>query len=115
MLSGTCNWTVEAVNHIKSTQQNPPITELITITIATTTSPEKKLNENEQSQTACGHWYSTILIAFKSTRSCIMTLEGSVPEYLSHKQNRKPDASQILVGNLQIQTVKSFLFKTFPS
>ena len=44
-----------------------------------------------------------------------MTLEGSVPEYLSHKQNRKPDSSQILVGNLQIQTVKSFLFKTSPS
>ena len=33
--------TVEAANHTKSTQLNPPITELIT-TIATTTYPEKK-------------------------------------------------------------------------
>ena len=32
-----CNRTVEAANHIKSTQLNPPITKLITITIATTT------------------------------------------------------------------------------
>ena len=36
-----CNRTVEAANHTKSTQLNPPITELIT-TIATTTYPEKK-------------------------------------------------------------------------
>ena len=27
-----CNWTVEAVNHTKSTQLNLPITELATIT-----------------------------------------------------------------------------------
>ena len=39
-----CNWTpvirVEATNHTKSTQLNPSITELITITMATTTYPE---------------------------------------------------------------------------
>ena len=37
----TCNRTVEATNHTKSTQPNPSITELITITIATTTYPKK--------------------------------------------------------------------------
>ena len=35
-------WTVESANHTKSTQLNPPITELITIIIAATTYPEKK-------------------------------------------------------------------------
>ena len=40
-----CNWTVEAANHTKSTQLNPPITELITITIETTTYLEKKTSE----------------------------------------------------------------------
>ena len=29
LLSDTCNRTVKAANHIKSTQLNPPITELI--------------------------------------------------------------------------------------
>ena len=33
----TCYWIAEAANHTKSTQINPPITELITITIATAT------------------------------------------------------------------------------
>ena len=42
LLSDTCNRTFEAANHAKSTQLNPPITELITITIATTTYPGKK-------------------------------------------------------------------------
>ena len=37
-----CTWTVEAANHTKSTQLNLPITELITITIATTSCPRKK-------------------------------------------------------------------------
>ena len=37
-----CNRTVEATNHTKPTQLNLSITELITITIATTTYPEKK-------------------------------------------------------------------------
>ena len=32
----------EAANHAKSTQLNPPITELITISIVTITYPEKK-------------------------------------------------------------------------
>ena len=31
----TCNWTVKAANHIKSTQPNPPTTELIIVTIKT--------------------------------------------------------------------------------
>ena len=35
------NQTVKAANHTKSTQLNPPITELITITIGTITYPEK--------------------------------------------------------------------------
>ena len=37
-----CNWTVEAANHTKSTQLNPLITVLITMTIARITYPEKK-------------------------------------------------------------------------
>ena len=37
-----CNRIVEAVNHTKSTRLNRPITEPITITIATTTYPDKK-------------------------------------------------------------------------
>ena len=36
-----CKWTVEEANHTKSTQPNPPITELIKITITTTTYPKK--------------------------------------------------------------------------
>ena len=37
-----CNWTVEAANHTKFSQLNPPMTELITITIiATTTYPKQ--------------------------------------------------------------------------
>ena len=36
-------WTVEVVNHTKSTQPNPPITELNTITIAKATYPTKNL------------------------------------------------------------------------
>ena len=39
-----CNWTVEVVNHTKSTQPNLPITELNTITIAKATYPTKKGN-----------------------------------------------------------------------
>ena len=35
-------------NHTKSTQLNPPITELITITIATTTYPEKKKKKKKK-------------------------------------------------------------------
>ena len=38
-----CNWTVEVVNHTKSTQPNPPITDLNTITIAKATYPTKNL------------------------------------------------------------------------
>ena len=37
----SCNSIVEAADHIKSTQLNSPITELIKITIATTTYPRK--------------------------------------------------------------------------
>ena len=37
----SCKRTVEAANHTRSTQLNPPITELITLTIATTTYPKK--------------------------------------------------------------------------
>ena len=50
--------------------------------------------KKRQSKTACGYWYGTVFIAFKRTRSCIMTLEGRDAEYLPHKQNRKPDASK---------------------
>ena len=32
--------------------------------------------KKRQSKTACGYWYGTVFIAFKRTRSCIMTLEG---------------------------------------
>ena len=39
----TFNETVEAANHTKSTQFNPPITAVLIITIATTTYPEEKL------------------------------------------------------------------------
>ena len=34
------------------------------------------------------------LMHLKRTRRCVMTLEGRVAEYLSHKQNRNPDASK---------------------
>ena len=37
LYSNTCNGTIEAANHTKSIKLNPPITELITITIATIT------------------------------------------------------------------------------
>ena len=37
-----CNWTVQAANCIKFTQLNPPITESITIIIATTSYPKNK-------------------------------------------------------------------------
>ena len=40
-----CNRIVEAANHTKSTQLNPPVTELTTITIETTTYPEKKIGK----------------------------------------------------------------------
>ena len=36
-----CNETVTSANHIKCTQLNPPITEVNTITTATTTHPNK--------------------------------------------------------------------------
>ena len=36
-----CNQTITLANHIKCTQLNPPITEVITITIATITYPNK--------------------------------------------------------------------------
>ena len=39
--SDTCNRIVEAANHTKSTQLNPFMTELTTITITITTYPEK--------------------------------------------------------------------------
>ena len=38
--------------------------------------------------------------ASKRTRDCMMTLEGSVAEDLSHRQNRKPVASHILIRSL---------------
>ena len=41
LYSNTCNGTIEAANHTKSIKLNPPITELITITIATITYPKK--------------------------------------------------------------------------
>ena len=41
-LSDTCNGRVEAYNYTKSTRLDPPITELIKITIATTTYSERK-------------------------------------------------------------------------
>ena len=37
----TCNRTVEAANQTKYTQLNPPIIELIIMTIAVTTYPKK--------------------------------------------------------------------------
>ena len=37
MSSHNCNLTVTLANHIKCTQLNPPITEVVTINIATTT------------------------------------------------------------------------------
>ena len=40
-----CNRTVEAANRTKSTQLKPTITELITITIPTTTYPKIKTRE----------------------------------------------------------------------
>lgn len=40
---GGCNWTAIATNHTKSTQLNPPITKLTTITISATTYPKRKL------------------------------------------------------------------------
>ena len=43
---GQCNRTAEAANHGKSTQQNPLITELIIITIETTTYPGKKMGNS---------------------------------------------------------------------
>ena len=55
------------------------------------------LVKKRQSKTACGYWYGTVFIAFKRTRKCIMTLEGHVAEYLSHKQNTLP---QILMSTL---------------
>ena len=42
LLSDTCNGRVEAYNYTKSTRLDPPITELIKITIATTTYSERK-------------------------------------------------------------------------
>lgn len=57
--------------------------------------------KNRKPKTAFGYWYSTIFIAVKRTRSCLMTLEGiGVEEYLSHRQNRKSDISQILMSTL---------------
>ena len=36
-----------------------------------------------------------------------MTLKGGVAEYLSHKQNRKPDASQILIHKRKMSESKN--------
>ena len=41
-------------------------------------------------QTVCGYWNSTIFLALEIIRGCIMMLQGSVAEYLSRMQNRKP-------------------------
>ena len=49
------------------------------------------LVKKRQSKTACGYWNSTVFIAFKRTRKCIMALEGRFAEYLSHKQNTLPE------------------------
>ena len=51
-----------------------------------------------QSKTACGYWYNTIFVALKRTGGCLMMLEGSIAEDLSHMQNRKPAASLILIS-----------------
>ena len=40
-MTAGCHWTVKVANRSKSTQLNPPITELIIITIAETTYPEE--------------------------------------------------------------------------
>ena len=45
LLSDTCNGRVEAYNYTKSTRLDPPITELIKITIATTTHSERKTGQ----------------------------------------------------------------------
>ena len=44
----THNRTVKAANQTRSTQLNLPITEVITITIATTTYPKKKRGKMEE-------------------------------------------------------------------
>ena len=48
---------------------------------------------NTQSKITCGYWYSSIFITSKRTRSFLMSLDGSVEEYLCHIQSRKPSAS----------------------
>ena len=50
---------------------------------------------NIQSKITCGYWYSSIFITSKRTRSFLMSLDGSVEEYLCHIQSRKPSASLI--------------------
>ena len=44
--------------------------------------------------------YGTIFNALNRNSGCAMALEGSVEEYLSNKQNRKPAASHILMSSL---------------
>ena len=55
-------------------------------------------SENWQSKALFGYWCSTIFYALNGNRGRMMTLEGSVKEYLSHIQNRKPAASQIFMS-----------------
>ena len=55
-------------------------------------------SENWQSKALFGYWCRTIFYALNGNRGLMMTLEGSVKEYLSHIQNRKPAASQIFMS-----------------
>ena len=52
-------------------------------------------------KTAFGYWYSTVFIALKGTRCCIMMLEGTVAEDLS--KNRKPTAPHIFISIVMIR------------
>ena len=54
-----------------------------------------------QLKTAFGYWYSTVFIALKGTRCCIMMLEGTVAEDLS--KNRKPTAPHIFISIVMIR------------
>ena len=64
----------------------------MTVSTVSYTGPSKYNSKIDRQRLHVATGIAQFLLALKRTRGCIMTLDGSVEEYLSFKQNRKPAA-----------------------
>ena len=114
-LIGRCLWTVgwnrtvKATNHTKSTQQNPPITELILITIAATTYPTKLGNfqnggfyilDNVSIRDIFFNFFSEFLIVIIVANRTLCRLIGSVIILLLDKSHSASQSSDLSVTRM---------------